>query len=177
MEELLAAGLPGHGGRFRSLRVLLKGVLMKRGRFNVSFKGRLFVLTEDGSLHYLVSPSGHLFPGDKVHTYECTLKKSIHIGTNSAVRDGGLHGGMFLLHVHAPAAPAAAGLQGARRFELAAKDKETHALWLSTLLNVQALGLEPPPPPAATEEGEASQDQESDGSEQEPEDAGGVRYV
>ncbi len=148
MGQLLAAGLPGQGSRFREQRVVLKGVLLKRGRLNLAHKGRLFVLTADGGLHYLASKSGQLAPGDKVHPYECTLKRTIPIGARSSVRDGGAHGGLHLVYVDALPAP---GARAERRFVLATRDREDHAMWLSVLLRVQAMGLVPPTPP--TEDG------------------------
>jgi hypothetical protein len=172
VEELLAEGLPGQGSKYRGLRVVLKGVLQKRGKFNTAFKGRLFLLTEDGCLHYLASKSGRLAPGDKVHSYECTHKKTIHIGAATAVRDGGFGGGMYRINATvdsaAAAAAAAAGPNKARRFEFATPDKETYALWLTTLLRIRAMGLEPPQPPkvdADAPAGSGDDGSDSDGSD------------
>ena len=161
MEDLLSEGLPGQGSKFRGLRVVLKGVLLKRGRFNMAFKGRLFLLTEDGSLHYLASKSGHLAPGDKVHGYECIHKKSIHVGAKSTVYDGGFKNGTHHIYVEAPE-PTGAHLT--RRFEFATREKETCALWLSTLQRVQSIGLEQPAP---SKDAEAESD--SDGREDDAE--------
>mmetsp|Transcript_38489 Transcript_38489/g.80719 ORF Transcript_38489/g.80719 Transcript_38489/m.80719 type:complete len:215 (-) Transcript_38489:276-920(-) len=125
---------------FRGQPVVLQGLLFKRGKFNISYKCRFFILTEDGYLHYLISEGRILHPGLKVHAYECTYKGSIFVGKDAEVTDGGIDSEMPTILIRVPQRH---GLSSSRTYRIAASTAHEHHLWLHVLTSISTLRHSP----------------------------------
>ena len=124
---------------FRGQPIILQGLLLKRGKINVAYQCRLFVLTNDGVLHYFIHEGMDLRPGLKVHIYECTHKCSIYIGKDSEIEDGGMDLGMHTISIRV-SKQTAFGLS-TRTYHVATSSLEEHRTWLDALHVVRAGGF------------------------------------
>ena len=120
---------------YRGHPIIMQGLLYKRGQINVAYKCRLFILTEDGYLHYLISEGWKLYPGLKVHAYECTHKNSIRIGKDSEIENSGVELGLYTISIRVNQQ----GHFGAssRMYRIAAHTAHEHYLWMNALQEVQ----------------------------------------
>ena len=125
---------------FRGHPVILQGLLLKRGKFNISYKVPVFRshrrrLSSLSDFRKKDSPSRPESP-----SYDCTYKSCIIVGKDAEVRDGGIDSEMPTILIRVPQRH---GLRSSRTYRIAASTFHEHQLWLLALTPISELRHSP----------------------------------